>query len=307
MNYSKILSILIYLTLSSQLINSQCYNLSINNSGGINYSWNFSITPFQANGIDASFELTGSMGNFFNGNKVDLAFGTITNTSLPASGTFTYSGPESINTLITFSEVFTSLAVEIFACSVLPITLSTFSATQYSQRSSRLNWNTASEINSEYFGIERSHDGETWETIERIAAAGNSNEALLYEYIDDLLPFTRSKDQIFYYRLRLTDLDGTYKYSDIKGVNFTRLQNEFVSIYPNPTTDRVNVDVSGIDATAGDIQLSVFDNAGHNMLQKKIIGTGIELIETINYPAGTYNIVVKQGETIHQKKVIKLD
>ena len=191
--------------------------------------------------------------------------------------------------------------------SPLPIILNTFSATQHSERSSRLNWSTSSEINSEYFGIERSTDGETWETLDRIAAAGNSFEELAYEFIDDRLPFTRSKDQIFYYRLRLTDLDGTFKYSDIQGVNFSRVQNGIISIYPNPTNDRINFDLSGVDLDAGNIDLSVFDMTGRLLINKNITGNGIELIETQNLPTNIFNVVIRQGENIYQSRVIKIE
>ena len=306
---SKIFCIFLISIFNINFLISQTYCLTINtvdNGATVTFNWSISASQTAA----ASIEVFGTGVLSSNGSQI---IGGFSSTSF--SGNFTWtksmSGVYGYTTddSAPFGVVLSAPPNTRFTqfCAVAPITLSTFSATKHSDRSSRLSWTTASEINSEYFGIERSSDGDTWETLNKVPAAGNSNEDLAYEFIDDRLPFTRSKDEIFYYRLRLTDLDGTYKYSDIKGVNFNRLQNDIISIYPNPTTDRINVDVSAIDATEGDIQLSVFDNMGRNMLQKSIIGTGIELIETVNYPSGTYNIVVKQGETIHQKRVIKLD
>jgi Secretion system C-terminal sorting domain len=190
---------------------------------------------------------------------------------------------------------------------LLPIHLSTFSATKHAERSSKLNWKTSSEINSDYFDIERSQDGNTWETIGRVSAAGNSSSELTYAYIDDKLPLLRSKEQLFYYRLRMTDLDGTFKYSDIRGVNFGKLSEGVVSIYPNPTVEHINVDLSGMDLEAGNVDLFVYDMTGRQMIKKSIIGNGIELIDVTLLPASTYNVVVKQGATTYQQRVIKID
>jgi len=191
--------------------------------------------------------------------------------------------------------------------SPLPVSLSSFSATKHTERSSRLNWTTSSEINSDFFGIERSKDGNTWETIGRVAAAGNSSKELAYEFIDDNLPLIRTKEQVFYYRLRMTDLDGQYKYSDVRGVNFGKLSTGVVTIYPNPTVEHINVDLSGMDLDAGKVDLFVYDMSGRQLIKKSIIGNGIELIDVSQLPANTYNVVVKQGETAYQQRVIKID
>lgn len=190
---------------------------------------------------------------------------------------------------------------------VLPIHLSSFSATKHTERSSLLNWTTSLEINSDFFGIERSKDGNNWETIGRVTGAGNSSKKLAYEFIDDNLPLIRTKEQVFYYRLRMTDLDGQYKYSDVRGVNFGKLSTGVVTIYPNPTVEHINVDLSGMDLDAGKVDLFVYDMAGRQVIKKSIIGNGIELIDVSQLPANTYNVVVKQGETAYQQRVIKID
>lgn len=195
--------------------------------------------------------------------------------------------------------------VESFA--PLPISLETFSATKHNERASRLNWTTSSEINSDFFGIERSKDGNNWETIGRVTAAGNSSKELAYEFIDDNLPLIRTKEQVFYYRLRMTDLDGQYKYSDVRGVNFGKLSTGVVTIYPNPTVEHINVDLSGMDLDAGKVDLFVYDMTGRQVIKKSIIGNGIELVDVSQLPANTYNVVVKQGETAYQQRVIKID
>ena len=111
---------------------------------------------------------------------------------------------------------------------------------------------------------------------------------------------------IFYYRLRLTALDGSFVYSDIRGIN---LSSDFstVSIYPNPTIDRINVDLSGIGTEAGEVKVGIFDYKGAEIMTKIIIGSGIELIDLNDFPSATYHIIVKQGlEMIHQSSILKV-
>jgi hypothetical protein len=236
------------------------------------------------------------------------------------TGTYTVSPPQSSGSVVfSLSNPYLEIdgfpsAASVGACSPvsvffspLPITLHTFSATQHSERASRLNWTTSSEINSAYFGIERSRDGDTWDAIGKVDAAGNSHTELAYEYIDDNLPFSRTADQIYYYRLRLTDLDGSHKYSDIKAVNFSRKPSDGIAIYPNPAIQMVHLDISTMDAAAGEIDLRIYDIHGRIMADKTIIGAGIEPIDVTQYPIGTYNITVTQGNTQHQKRFIKIE
>lgn len=189
----------------------------------------------------------------------------------------------------------------------LPITLKSFDAIKHSASSAKLDWTTSKEVNSDYFGIERSIDGSTWDEIARVKAAGDSNVDIAYDYIDDRLPLSRTNGQVFYYRLRLTDLDGAFKYSDVRGVNFDKQALGPISIYPNPTTEIVNIDLSEVVMEDGDVYVSVYDMSGRLVMTKQIIGSGIELIKVDQLPSDAYNFIIRQGEQIHQQRVIKID
>lgn len=201
----------------------------------------------------------------------------------------------------------TALPFGLPAAFPLPIKLRSFSAVKEGERASRLDWVSSSEINSDYFGIERSQDGSIWENIGQVQAAGDSNEDIVYQYIDRKLPNFRNGNNIFYYRLKMTDLDGKFKYSDVRGVNFGKSSESTFSVYPNPTTQLVNVDLSGLDLADGEVTLAVYDMNGRSLINKSILGNGIELIEMHQYPAGTYNVVVQQGDNLQHKKIIKID
>jgi hypothetical protein len=89
----------------------------------------------------------------------------------------------------------------------LPIDLLSFTA-KYQDGKVLLNWATGSEINNDYFTLERSRDAVSAEIIGFVDGAGNSSQTLHYEFIDhDPLP------GISYYRLKQTDYDGSFEYS----------------------------------------------------------------------------------------------
>ncbi len=295
------------------LLNAQSYCLTMNptdNGTTVTYNWTLQVSV----SADASLQWvgTGDLSGrtaIFGGSGSGPFSGMFTRSKTAANGSFGFT----INTAPPDYGVKASASpfpdlTNNCAAFALPITLSTFSATKHSDRASKLDWTTSSEINSDYFGIERSRDGDIWETIGKVTAAGNSNTELAYEYIDNLLPFSRTADQIFYYRLRLTDQDGSFKYSDIKGVNFNRQTADgVIAVYPNPATQMVHIDVVGMDESQGETKLRIFDMYGRVMLDKAILGSGLEPVDVLQYPSGVYNISVTQGDKLHQKQFIKVE
>ena len=100
--------------------------------------------------------------------------------------------------------------------SVLPVTLTDFTA-RLEESSVRLDWATSSEINSDYFAVERSQDGFAYEPLARTKAAGESQTEQHYLYIDEGV--TNRLSGIVYYRLHMVDFDGSSEYSPVVAVS----------------------------------------------------------------------------------------
>ena len=118
--------------------------------------------------------------------------------------------------------------------SPLPITLLSFTASPAKEKV-RLNWITASEINNDYFTVEKSVDGKNFYPIGEIDGANNSTTKNEY-YLDDIRPTFG----ISYYRLKQTDYDGMFTYSDIIPVNYKKSFKQY-SVFPNPATDNAYI------------------------------------------------------------------
>jgi hypothetical protein len=120
----------------------------------------------------------------------------------------------------------------------LPVELLYFEGYYYNSLN-RLKWSTASEQNSHYFDIEHSVDGELWNSVGLIAAAGNSNQKINYEYSVMIENFT-----INYYRLKQIDFNGDYKYYGPISVNNTKKEKKILK-YVNILGQEVNYDSTG--------------------------------------------------------------
>ncbi len=104
----------------------------------------------------------------------------------------------------------------------LPIELVSFDAT--AQVSSvALAWVTASELNNDYFTVERSADGMNWSTVLKVDGAGTTNQRSSYNAED-----TRPLEGLSYYRLKQTDYDGKFTYSPIKSVFMNSADKQLV-------------------------------------------------------------------------------
>jgi hypothetical protein len=169
----------------------------------------------------------------------------------------------------------------------LPIGLLSFTATPVNSVVD-LNWATKTEVNNHYFDIEKSKDGIHFEFLQKVnseAPNGNSNITLNYKAYD-LKPFSG----INYYRLKQTDYNGNYTYSNIVQVIFDT--KSFVSVYPNPASDNIYVNVSSDYDNAN---LKFIDALGREVLSQTISSSSVNSINTISLAPGMYNVIINNG------------
>jgi hypothetical protein len=118
-----------------------------------------------------------------------------------------------------------------------------------------LQWSTASETNSDHFDLERSADGNTFEFLKRVDAAGFSSVQNNYLEFDES-PFSTKT----YYRLKQFDYNGSSNYSNIVLIENENSNAAVVNIHPNPSTGDVYFDfLSGISGT---LRIELFDYTG---------------------------------------------
>tara|TARA_R110001592_G_scaffold62235_10_gene190309 strand:+ start:2472 stop:8108 length:5637 start_codon:yes stop_codon:yes gene_type:complete len=158
---------------------------------------------------------------------------------------------------LTDTQFFTLGSTEKYA---LPITLISFDAKNINNKSVQLKWTTASEVGNAYYTVERSANGKDFTAIGVLNGAGNSDEILNYTYSDSE-PLTGTS----YYRLKQTDFNGEFDYSEVKRVLLTKAQleinNEF-SVFPNPVVLGEKFKLAYKVAEDQDIELQVVTSSG---------------------------------------------
>lgn len=189
---------------------------------------------------------------------------------------------------------------------LLPVNLKNFSAEKAGERMSKLYWVSATEVNVSHYEIERSFDAILFDKMGEVTAIGNSTSESYYEFYDKKIPSIRT-NFIVYYRLKMVDLDGTFEYSDIRGVNFSNDQLSGVSMYPNPTSQWVNLDINATEFVEESGKVQIFDSVGKLVFTKRVIGKGIETVDMGSWNNGVYHVILTQGDKMFREKIVKID
>ena len=171
----------------------------------------------------------------------------------------------------------------------LPVILDGFTAILNSDHTVTLDWNTQMEINFSYFTIQRSADGTNWSALGTVRAKGNSAVQTDYSFRDEQ-PLTGTN----YYRLALVNLDGTYTYSDVKGLLSATIAR--ISFFPNPAHDYVNV---ALDGTTGSQVTILLTSISGRLMQERAAVTGSGTVITFpiqNMAAGMYVLTVVNAD-----------
>jgi hypothetical protein len=164
-----------------------------------------------------------------------------------------------------------------------------------------LNWSTASETNNDFFTVERSKDDQTWESIATISGAGNSNATLLYS-AKDLQPIAG----LSYYRLKQTDFNGAYSYSQIVPSSCgENVQFDLLSVKPSNAENEIVIQFS---ASEGEQYTAAIYDAQGRMIQDKSAKavSGMNEIH-LNSPLvseGIYLICLQNSKKYFSKKIL---
>ena len=171
----------------------------------------------------------------------------------------------------------------------LPIELVSFSATLIEKYAVQLQWITASEINNDYFIVQRSYDANHWETLTKVDGAGNSYIVNHYSALDE-----NPLPGISYYRIMQTDFDGQISYSRIESIRWNKNDPPYI-VYPNPTSDWLSV----TSAKTGGGIVQLYDTNGKLLLQRAFSGSTV--LDISPFPVGVYFVKIRSTNKLHQE------
>lgn len=171
-----------------------------------------------------------------------------------------------------------------------PVELLEFEAFVHGKAAARLEWVTASEINSARFEVERSFDARSFEQVGSVAAAGNASLRTEYHYIDNPVP-----GNIVYYRLRQVDLDGSFTYSPVRQLRFSGEEALAFRLYPVPTPGPIVLEAAV--EPGGEYEVSVLDAAGRSVFrQQAAFAAGRFEMDLSALPPALYALEVRDAD-----------
>ncbi len=172
----------------------------------------------------------------------------------------------------------------------LPVEMTEFSVVKEDNGNNVL-WSTVTEINNDYFEVERSDDGINFYAVGKINGQGTTYGITNYEFLD-----VKSFEGIVYYRLKQVDFDGKTSYS--KMVSIQKIQS--VKLYKYSENSLL---LNGENCTG----IRVFDLTGKLVLSSTLNSNASTQLVTLDYSILANEIYVVQvtvgKETVSQKLV----
>lgn len=261
---------------------------SVDWSGHVTIDGNLSVTTINDSLIiDGNFQITNSA--VINGNGTIKVYGTLDN-----KGTiFGCNLPD--------AQCCSGAPCQLSG-SALPIELMDFYATHYGNVVV-LNWTTATEINNDYFDVERSSDKVNYIPVIRADGAGMSTTALYYT-AEDKNPILYKTS---YYRLKQTDFDGISSFSEVVYANYNSNDSLKIFIYPNPSIrEKISILITG-GYEEQEAEVILYDILGTIVFSEFVIIRERQnlTLNLANNPAnGIYALMIKTGNKIYQQKLI---
>ncbi|HQQ97542.1 MAG TPA: T9SS type A sorting domain-containing protein [Cyclobacteriaceae bacterium] len=180
------------------------------------------------------------------------------------------------------------------ANSPLPIQLKSFAA-RVMEKGVELTWQTETELDNDYFTVERSSEGIQFETAIKVQGAGTSTDSKEYTAVD-----YNVRQGTSYYRLKQTDKDGASSYSAIVAVEIMEAHHPY-TVYPNPASEVVHISFRAGEAPDG---LRILDVMGSSVQFEYVADEKGIRIPTSDFKPGMYLIQIIHGLTTTTARVV---
>lgn len=198
--------------------------------------------------LTKKFDVLDNNGAGFSGSVNGVAFDILGSLYVSASSGLYFINKNTVNgpaatiniSLVWAGSGLTDLASNFFPSTIItPVSMSSFTVTRQGNNA-QLNWKTLTEVNSDHFVIERSADGINFTAAGSVAAAGNSTNAVNYQYADPI----GNASGIIYYRIKTIDFDGSATYSKIVSLRLNGVIVKNFNVFPNPFTSDIKIELN---------------------------------------------------------------
>lgn len=187
----------------------------------------------------------------------------------------------------------------IYTSNVLPVELLEFTAKPLKE-TIQLNWATGSEINNSGFYLQRKSEFESeFYDLAFIESSDKSEDISHYTLLDEEV----SPNITYFYRLKQLDYSGAHSMSQIRNAKIT--DNTFTySLFPNPVVNELIIKTN--QKTDSETSYEVFNSNGQKVLNGKTFFADDLIIDTSQFPSGSFLLHLKNNEKTQIFKIIKM-
>lgn len=172
----------------------------------------------------------------------------------------------------------------------LPVKLIAFNG-KCKEKDVVLKWTTASELNNDYFTLERGTNGTDVKPIATIKGSGTSNQLLNYQFIDTRAIGENKPEAVLFYRLKQTDFDGKFEYSNFITVKNCNDNPQEIVLYPNVSSGTVQLNNHEIVTS-----IEVYNSLGGLVYASEISNPKAEIF--LDLPIGMYYYFLKNEDEL---------
>lgn len=164
-------------------------------------------------------------------------------------------------------------------------------------------WSTGTETNNKSFTVERSLNGSDFLAIGSVTGAGNSTTKKDYAFFDDKAPYG-----FCYYRIKQTDFDNKFEYSDIVAALYkeNRYNFEIKSLYPSTSNEMINIIYTA--PANKNMSICIYNTKGKKVkeyTENAYEGRNDRNFDISGLDMGIYYFVLNNGKEQQIKKFIK--
>lgn len=214
-----------------------------------------------------------------------------------SSGNTQSRGSFNSSSTVSFSEQIVTLG-STDASNPLPVELISFAGVNQNGFN-KLDWKTASELNNDYFELQRSSAGEEFSAVAKIQGKGTTNDLTAYTFVDEQ-PYAGKN----YYRLKQVDFNGNFEYSNIILVT-NDVEDVFnISVFPNPASKEASITIRTMKGDEYEATVHITDMTGRALTSYVIYGEGSfeQQVDVSTWgEVGIYLVEMRQGS----KRVFK--
>lgn len=161
----------------------------------------------------------------------------------------------------------------------------------------QLIWETIGEKNNKGFKIEKSSNGNDWQSMDFVAGKGDNHHRHHYQ-LQDAHPFTG----LNYYRITSIDFDGRYEANKVISIAYQSEENN-ISIYPNPSNGIINMNIDKLEGQK--MQVKITDNLGRKIWDSTIEKKVLHWQKEMNLKdSGMYFILIQIGNKVYHERLV---